>query len=252
LKISTGAASSSAARRGFFTFFCNRLESRGTHQLSEGANTNTGERIMLKWTTAVLAGLACCLTLTALNAGTDMGCLPPPLTQDYVKKTVRVEIKGKLEHVRIWLEGPRDPKFPTPDIAFLDYWQITVGGKTYRLEFPEQKYLTDLADKLAGKTAIVTGTLNGDTVQVAGLKADEDSVKQTTEVEVRGRLQAVLLRCGPGSKAWNVIVDGKTYFLDIADPRLRPTAETLDGKDVLITGVMNDDTITVKTLKAAQ
>jgi hypothetical protein len=207
---------------------------------------------MFKWTTAVLAGLACCLTLTTLNAGTDMGCLPPPQTQDYVKKTVRVEIKGKLEHVRMWLKERADPRFPTPNIEFLDYWQVTVGGKTYRLEFPEQKYLTDLADKLAGKTVIVTGTLGGETVQVGGLKADEDSIKQTTEVEVRGHLQAVLLRCGPGSKAWNVVVDGKTYFLDMTDAQLRKTAETLGDKDVLITGVMNDDTITVKTLKAAQ
>jgi hypothetical protein len=207
---------------------------------------------MLKWTTAVLAGLACCLTLTALNAGTDMGCLPPPLTKDYVKKTVRVEIKGKLEHVRMWLKGRTDAEFPTPTIDFLDYWQITVGAKTYTLDLGERKDITELADKLAGKTVIVTGTLNGETVQVTGLKADEDSVKQTTEVEVRGRLQAVLLRCGPGSKAWNVVVDGKTYFLGLADAQLRPTAETLDGKDVLITGVMNDDTITVKTLKAAQ
>jgi hypothetical protein len=209
---------------------------------------------MLKWTTVVLAGLACCLTLTTLNAGTDMGCLPPPLTQDYVKKTVRVEIKGKLEHVRIWLEGDdvRDPGFRTPPPAFLDYWQITVGGKTYMLKFAEQKSLTDLANKLAGKTAIVTGTLDGDTVQVGGLKADEDSVKQTTEVEVRGRLQAVLLRCGVGSKAWNVVVDGKTYFLVITDSQLLTASDTLNGKDVLITGVMNDDTITVKTLKAAR
>jgi len=209
---------------------------------------------MFKWTTVVLAGLACCLTLPALNADTDMGCLPPPLTQDYVKKTVRVEIKGKLEHVRIWLEPDdvRDPGFRTPTPAFLDYWEILVGGKSYMLKFPEQKYLTDLANKLAGKTAIVTGTLDGDTVRVGGLKADEDSVKQTTEVEVRGRLQVVLLRCGPGTRAWEVVVDGKTYLLDMTDAQLRKTAETLDGKDVLISGVMNDDLITVKTLKAAE
>jgi hypothetical protein len=209
---------------------------------------------MFKWMTAVLAGLACCLTLPALDAGTAVGCLPPPLTRDYLKKTVRVEIKGKLEHVRIWLEPDdvRDQTFPMPNLPFVDYWQITVRGKTYMLAFPEQKPLTDQADKLAGKSVILTGKLDGETVHVTGLKADEECVKQTTEVELRGRLKAVLLRCGPGSKAWTVVVDGQEHFLDLADAQLLKTAETLEGKDVLITGVMSVYDIHVKTLKAAQ
>jgi hypothetical protein len=210
---------------------------------------------MFKGTTAVLAGLACCLTLPALNGGTAMGCLPPPLARDYLKKTVRVEIKGKLRHVHIWLEPDDvfDPTFPKqPQTHFLDYWEITASGKTYMLVFPERKTLTDQADKLAGKTVILTGTLDGDTIRVGGLKADEDYVKQTTEVEMRGRLQSLPTRCGPGSVAWTVVVDGTTHFLDITDAGLKGLAKTLNGKDVLITGATNGDFITVKTLKAAQ
>ncbi len=107
-----------------------------------------------------------------------MGCLPPPLTQDYLKKTVRVEIKGKLEHIRVPPAGERGRQFPMPNIGFLDYWQITVGGKTYTLDLgtntdvekgPLTRGFADDANKLAGKTVVVTGTLDGDTVQVGGL-----------------------------------------------------------------------------------
>ena len=61
-----------------------------------------------------------------------------------------------------------------------------------------------------------------------------------------------LVRCGPSSRVWSVIVDDKTYSLDFADATLLPSAETLNGKSVLIAGVLNGDTITVETLKAAE
>jgi hypothetical protein len=211
---------------------------------------------MFKGTTAVLAGLACCLTLPALSAGTDMGCVLPPLTQDYLRKTVRVEIKGKLYHIRMWLEGPRDPKYPMPNVGLLDYWQITTGGKTFRLEFPERKLLTDEADRLAGKSVILAGTLAGDTIHVTGLKADEEYIKQTTEVEAHGQLSAVTLETIqpriPPIVAWNFVVNDKTYPLTFATPELENLAKTLDGKTVVLTGTLDNDTITVQTLKAAQ
>jgi hypothetical protein len=222
---------------------------------------------MFKWTTAVLAGIACCFTLPALNAGTDMGCLPPPLTQDYLKKTVRVEIKGKLDHILIQLEphDMLDPGFPMSTLPFLDSWQITVGGKTYTLDLggnsdvekgPIHRGFADDANKLAGKAVIVTGTLNGDTVQVSGLRADEDYVKQTTEVEVRGQLRGEAVPSfwegGAQFVAWSVTVDGKFYALTFATPELEKLATTLAGKAVVLTGVLNGDTITAQTLNAAQ
>jgi hypothetical protein len=115
---------------------------------------------MSKWTSVVLTGLACCLTLPALSLETALGCPPPPpLTQDAIKKTA--------------------------------------------------------------------------------------------EVEVRGRLEALLLRCGPGSKAWIVIAEGKSYILQFATAELLTTAEALDGKDVALTGALDNGTLTVQTLKAA-
>src|SRR5437899_1315324 len=101
---------------------------RGTPTVSVTARFRApltkGERVMSKWTSVVLAGLTCCLALPALTA---LSCPPPPpLTQDYVKKTVRVEIKGKLSHVRRENDGS-DPR----DIAFIDYWRVSAGDKTY-------------------------------------------------------------------------------------------------------------------------
>jgi hypothetical protein len=199
---------------------------------------------MSKWTSVVLTGLVCGLALPALTA---LGCPPPPpLTQDYLKKTVRVEIKGKLSHVRRKNDGS-DPR----DIAFIDYWQVSAGGKAYQLDFRGGKHFFDLAGKLEGKPVIVTGTLDGALVRLTEMKADQDYVKETIEVEVRGRLQSVPLRCGPGSKAWSVVVDSKTYSLDFAAPELRKLADSLDGKTAIITGVFQDAVITVKTLNAA-
>ncbi len=80
----------------------------------------------------------------------------------------------------------------------------------------------------------------------------QDQVKKATEVELRGRLQSVLLRCGPGSKAWQVVADGKTYSLDFATPELAQQAATLDGQAVALTGTLNNNQIiSVKTLTAA-
>jgi hypothetical protein len=226
---------------------------------------------MSKWTTLVWTGLACCLAVPALSLaggadGRDMGCLPPPLVQDYVKKTVRVEIKGQLKHIVIrepieWPLERRDGKYPMPKIFFMDSWQVSAGDKTYTVDFGERKDVTDLANKLDGKTVIVNGTLDNGTVHVTGLKADEEYVKQTTEVELRGRLKGVRLKFRdigfpePNDVvdflAWNVTVGDKTYSLNFATPELEKLAEALDGQAILLTGELSNDTITVKTLTAA-
>jgi hypothetical protein len=212
---------------------------------------------MFKWTTLVYAGLACYLTLPALNAGFEIPC-PPPLTPDYVKKTVRVEIKGKLSHFSSDCRGPREFDYRMPNITFWDVWQVTVSGKTYTLRFDERKDVTELANKLVNKTVIVTGTLDETTVGVTGLTADEDYVKEKTEVEARGQLQVIRSRM---PNLWdntfdsvivglNFVVDGKTYNLELT-PEQWKLVETLDGKAVILTGVLDKDSITVKTLRAA-
>jgi hypothetical protein len=236
---------------------------------------------MFKWMTLMCTGLACCLTLPALNAGTDMGCLPPPPPQDYLKKTVRVEIKGQLVRVRRENDGS-----DRRDSRFITAWQINANGKTYTLDLGETRWyviekvhttiaplpemgLSGKAENFAGKTVIVTGTLDGTTVHVTDLKADDEYVKETTEVEARGQLSAIWLellrplipeerlsqrpeRFPPQLVAWNFFVDGKTYILTFATPELEGLARKLEGKAVVLTGELKNHTITVKTLKAAE
>src|SRR5262249_16032053 len=104
------------------------------------ANRMTGVHIMFKWTALVWTGLACCLALPVLagnlarDESREWACLPPPITQDYLKKTVRVELMGKLSHIQNWHEGERDPRYPMPNIIFIDFWQIEADGMNYRLD----------------------------------------------------------------------------------------------------------------------
>jgi hypothetical protein len=233
---------------------------RNFHSPPHPGLLSKGERIMFKRTTLTLTALACCLTLPALNAGTDMGCLPPPPPiQDYLKKTVRVDIKGQLVHLVSDCRGPQDPKFPMPNIWFFDAWQIPVGGKTYTLQFGERKDVAELANKFVGKTVIVSGTLDQTTVHVTSLKADDEYVKETTEVEARRQLQFLYTlfpnigtnRIEKDLAGVNIVVDGKTYKHDLT-PELLRLAQTPDGKVVVLSGILNKDTIAVKTLKAAK
>jgi hypothetical protein len=215
------------------------------------------------------------LTLPALNAGTDMGCLPPPPpSQDYLKKTVRAEIKGQLVQSPHENDGS-DRRYAQLDIAFINVWQIKASGKTYLLDFgPRIEYakdrlrplialppwndLYDKAEKLVNKTVIVTGTLDGKLVHVTGLTADDEYVKETTEVEVRGQLQMLYTRF-PNTLTnkieidlaqVNILVNGQTYHLEAA-PGIT-FDESLADKTVVLTGVLSKNTITVKTLKVAE
>jgi hypothetical protein len=82
--------------------------------------------------------------------------------------------------------------------------------------------------------------------------SSQGPVKGAAEVKLRGRLQTVLLRCGPGSKAWSVVTDGNPHNIELPTPELRKLAETLEGQDVVVTGQVSGVNIAVLTLKAAE
>ena len=94
-------------------------------------------------------------------------------------------------------------------IAFIPaITEIRANGKTFLLDFDGADHLSFLAGKLSGKRVIVTGILNGTTVQVTGMHEDDsvyimidpspsrEHVKETTEVEARGQLQVVVRLVG--------------------------------------------------------
>jgi hypothetical protein len=83
----------------------------------------------------------------------------------YVRKTVAVEIKGKLERYAD-LSGLCVPGSQGVVIR----WRVHAEGKWYTLDFSESRNLESLAEKFQGDTVLVRGTLQGEVVRATGLE----------------------------------------------------------------------------------
>jgi hypothetical protein len=213
-------------------------------------------------------------TLTALALGLpalaadvrDFGCLPPPPPPEgHVKKTVRVEIRGKLTQREeiLWrklIDERDDIRLPMP---YFRVWEISVGGKTWTLDFGPSPELSLKAGLLEGQTVVLEGTVEGDAVRVTSLKeAQGDAfVKETVDVEIKGRLQGMWLELArttdlrnperhPPVVIWTVTAEGQSFTLDFGTAAdVRKLAETFDGRMVVLTGTLRDGNVIVKTLK---
>jgi hypothetical protein len=212
------------------------------------------------WKKLVLsAGLLACLGLPAFAAD---AIAADPL----VKKTIPVELKGKLlrtdrslwETIRPgWQQG--DPN------AIL--WQLATPDQTYELDLDNKHDLWLLAEANAGRTVLVKGTWDGDKLHVASLKGDVEHVKRAVMVEVKGRLGYAppvhLVPLGSAEEAisrrprldliggtWEITAGDKTYSLVVLGAAEQARANELDGRTVVVTGELRDDVITVASLKA--
>jgi hypothetical protein len=215
------------------------------------------------WKKLVLsAGLLACLGLPAFAAD----AIAPDVL---VKKTIPVELKGKLLRTdRSTWEAWRPEWTPGNPKAIL--WQLATPDQTYELDLDNKHDLWLLAEANVDKTVLVKGTWDGDRLHVASLKADPEHVKKTVKVEVKGRLYrekpleripvvplrdvqpAVEVQFIPSfAPVWQVLVGDKAYTLDFEGAEgLLPRARELDGRTVILTGELRGDTITVATLKA--
>jgi hypothetical protein len=186
---------------------------------------------------------------------------------EYFRKTVVVEIKGKLQC--LWIDVYTG-KFHSAH----DTWAapecietvpgIVIDGKVYRLqdnriipapEGPAKKYR-----ELCGRTVVVTGTLEGETVTVRTIQAiDSPSIKETVTVEVKGTLfcEAIAPAIYPCpehliSRTWTVRAEGKVYTLDFGGNKvLEGQARLLEGGTVVLRGTLKDGVITVTGLDKA-
>jgi len=195
---------------------------------------------------------------------------------EHVKKTVKVEVKGRLTAIYARLlevpeelikaRVPRD--FPPYDPAPM--WQIVVGDKTYSLDFEGAEGLMGKANELSGRTVVLTGELENDTtIRVTGMKADDEYFKVTeTRAEVKGKLQYVVTHPVTGkvimvcdslpltesfNRNWVVnygfVVDGQTYILDLhGDNYLEASAQKALGLTATASGVLNGDRLKVDSL----
>jgi hypothetical protein len=161
-----------------------------------------------------------------------------------VKKTVHVEIKGRF----LWRTDRADILIPDS--------RLIVDSKTYVVDLGNDRTLWTAATALDGHNAIVSGTLDGDTITATAIRADEDAIKKTVTVEIRGRLcwNHYPMRCMVPE--FILTTDQETFALDFADKGLRKLAEKLDGEDVIVTGLLTEsqfdgDHVTISGLKAA-
>src|SRR5262249_114101 len=137
------------------------------------------------WKKSLLLALLVCLGGSAAFAcGPAVETPQPPtdgwLLKDYVKKTLTLDVSGKLTVAYFRCLGP--------DGKPLVVVSLTAGGKTYRLDFAAKERL-ETAKQLDGLTAHVVGTLDGSTLRVTKLEAGSgDAVRETVAVEMRGTL----------------------------------------------------------------
>jgi hypothetical protein len=166
-----------------------------------------------------------------------------PADGGILKKTVQVEMKGQFlfraDHLDILLPDSR----------------LTVNGQTYVVNLGNNHDLWNVATAVDGHTAIVTGTLDGNTLNAVSIKPAGDYIRKTISVEVKGKLI-----WHPGIRCLSprfTVTGGKDHFgLEFASPDLEKLAVALSGSNVIVTGALVEDTergdiITVTGLKAA-
>jgi hypothetical protein len=186
----------------------------------------------------------------------------------HVKKTVKVEVRGRLGMVC----PPIDQLVPRPvaerePYDFPPLWQLYVNDQTYTLVFDDGNLLAR-ANELVGRSVTVTGVQADDGIHVATLKADDEYLKVTqTEVEVKGRLRYVITEWHTGkvvmvcdqlpeafSRSWEVNygfeIDGQVYVLDFhGDKWLQKNAGRYVGHTVTAAGTLNGDRVKVDRLE---
>jgi hypothetical protein len=192
---------------------------------------------------------------------------------EHVKKTVRVEVKGRLGMVCPPIDqlvprpvAEREP-YDFPPFEFAPVWQLYVNDQTYTLVFDDNSLLAR-ANELVGRTVTVTGVQADDGIHVATLKADDEYLKVTqTSVEIKGKLRYVLTMWDTDkvvmvcdqlpeafAKCWIVNygfeIDGQVYVLDFhGDKWLQKNAGRYVGHTVTAAGTLNGDRVKVDRLE---
>jgi hypothetical protein len=151
--------------------------------------------------------------------------------------TNTVEIKGKLGMIQGEITTFNWPPQANKQGLVTEYF-VTVNWKKYNLRLSEK--LEKLAEKLAGKTVVLTGTLKDGQVIVSTLRAAQgDYVRRWDSVEIRGQL---IFPDIEQSKALTdvscmITVNGKGYWL-ILDSKLLQQAKQWQGRTVVVTGTV--------------
>jgi hypothetical protein len=182
--------------------------------------------------------------------------------EDFIHKTVNVEVKGRL----YWNKVPL--RCLSPEFG------LTSGKKHFALDFATEE-LHKQAIKLDGQDVIAIGTLTentfqGDLITVTSVKAAGGHyVDQSVSVALRARLHLVIkdaisgkvLFCcdklpEPFCKCWTVsygvTINDQLYLLDLdANKALLGQAAMYVGNRVIVTGTLQGNRVVVSSLERA-
>jgi hypothetical protein len=219
----------------------------------------------------VLTALSLLVALSALAAEPGASRLhagrsaiaPAVVENDYFQKTIHVKIKGKLYAVDVDLRLEYAMK--SKDIArqrpwLCRQWYITANGQTYQLNFGAGQKLLTRAEKLNGKTVVLTGCLQQDlpilrpeprakvfeihrpwlhqpVVVVRSMDAAAtESVKETVTLIIQGKLRMNGHLGYPQQPVSLIEANGQTFVLEFGNKTLAERGKKLDGKIVALQG----------------
>jgi hypothetical protein len=201
-----------------------------------------GGSTMSKMSTIFLAGMGMFLSPVAWAAN-DGGS---------VKRTVQVQIKGKLlfDPTECLEPQRRHMEIRRP---FNVYWYVQAKGQHYYLDFGKLKE----PRLIRGSTVIVTGTLESRSlwqiIHVSNLHVDRT---ETVTVWLHGTLRRSDIRFAKKIRepfdriyqpAW-YFINGITYSLNLS-PKFQAQAEKIGEKPVIVGGELSGESITVTYLQ---
>jgi hypothetical protein len=205
-------------------------------------------------------------TLAPIVAGLGLLlAVPAPAAETMEPGTNAADLVPRVVALKGMLRREKGEKESLPPIPF-EYWTLNAGGKTYYLHL-RGKDLLERAEKLVNRPVEVAGVLDpaSPTLRVTSLKADE-FVKQTINVEVRGRLEGHreprIIDPWPDPwerprprpmppVSWWIYLGEKSYQVDFDVCKdLLDIAKKLDGKSVIVTGTRVGEVIHATAMKA--
>lgn len=197
----------------------------------------------------------------------------------FVKRTVHIEVKGKLERVPddSYIRLPIDVLKGKPiDLAIQRLkWVVTANGQVYTLDFGGNQELLALAQKLEGQTVILSGIhetrqthlyfdwpeprvparllierpmstapVTEEVIKVQSLKpAHTGHIKQIVLVEMKGKLTytgGITIEQTPEGVNGYLEIDGQSHPLDFGNDKLAYRAKQMHGRTVIVTGKFVD------------
>jgi hypothetical protein len=177
---------------------------------------------------------------------------------EYVRKTILIEARGTLRPNPCQTELVISNAHRTWPVGRA--WLLDADGRTFVLQFADLPSVVGVQG-LDGKMVLVTGTLDGDRLQVKSLREDagEDRFLDHGRIEMRGVLVRRLIPLEPRPDdsremqraliVYDLRVGGMAQWL-VVERRFWDQAAALEGRTVVLTGQTTRRGVLVDSLAA--